>query len=91
MDKANLTYPATDYTNFANRLLNAMSGWGTDEDEIFSVFNQMYTTSDIRQLVAAFGLQKDKTLQQWLLSELSSKDMNRINAILKAKSINYTF
>lgn len=91
ISKGNLSYELTDYQNFANKLYNAMKGLGTDEDTIFMVFNQMGNIDDIRQLVNSFGLQGDKTLQQWLLSELSKSDLARVNNILKAKSINYSF
>lgn len=91
INKGDLTYSVTDYTNYANRLLAAMKGPGTDEETIFAVFNAMNTESDIRQLVAAFGLQKDETLQQWLLGDLSKSDMQKLNNLLKTKGINYTF
>lgn len=91
IDKDELSYPTTDYQNYANRLYVAMKGLGTDENAIYAVFNAMDNVSDVRQLVAAFGLQKDKTLSQWLLSELSAKDLQKVNSILKAKGINYTF
>ena len=91
IDKDDLSYPETDYQNYANRLYAAMKGPGTDEDTIFAVFNAMKSESDIRQLVGVFGLQKDKTLSQWLLSELSTKDLQKVNNILKVKGINYTF
>jgi len=91
ISKGNLTYDITDYQNYANKLYTAMKGPGTDEATIYLVFNQMSNVDDIRQLVNAFGLQGDKTLQQWLLSDLSKSELARLNNILKAKSINYTF
>ena len=89
--KSQLSFQDTDYSNMANALLGAMKGLGTDEDTIYSVFNRMETESDVRKLVASFGLQNGKTLQQWLLSELSKTEQAKLNALLETKGINYTF
>lgn len=89
--KADLSYNEADYTVFANKLYAAMKGLGTDEDAIFSVFQLMNTESDVRQLINAFGTKKGETLSQWLLGDLSTADIAKINGILAYNGINYRF
>lgn len=89
--KADLSYNEADYTVFANKLYSAMKGLGTDEDAIFSVFQLMNTESDVRQLINAFGTKKGETLSQWLLGDLSTADIAKINGILAYNGINYRF
>lgn len=89
--KADLTYSEADYTVFANKLYAAMKGLGTDEDAVFSVFQLMQTESDVRMLINAFGSKKGETLSQWLLGDLSTADIAKINGILAYNGINYRF
>lgn len=66
--------------------------WGTDEDDIFAVFNQMRNGADVRRLVYLYGTNKDgNTLSEELHDELSSSDINQVNTILANRGINYTF
>ena len=89
--RSDVSYNDADYTNYANRLYEAMKGLGTDEDAIFSVFMMMNTDSDVRKLINAFGSRKGENLAQWLLGDLSTSDIDEINAILSKNGINYRF
>lgn len=91
IQRSELSYSDSDYVNLANKLYVAMKGVGTDEDAIFSVFLLMNTESDVRKLVNAFGTKKKETLSEWLLGDLSTNDINKINSILAEKGINYNF
>jgi hypothetical protein len=60
------------------RLLNAMEGWGTDEEAIFNALSGL--SQD--QLAAVYNdfntlLPKGKTLFEWFRSELSGDDLIR--------------
>jgi len=41
---------------YAQKLVEAMNGCGTDEDMVLSVFKNMKNDADIRKLIAAFGV-----------------------------------
>lgn len=83
------------YYQYANQLYNAfrphMFGWGTDEDAVYNVFNNMTNTADVLKLVQTFGVKDGKTLQAWIRSELSSSELRKLNGILSAKGIQYSF
>lgn len=50
------TYSESQFLNWSDRLVQAMTGCGTDEDTIFSIFNSMRNEADVRQLIVSFGL-----------------------------------
>lgn len=85
----------SSYYMYANQLYNAfrpyMFGWGTDEDAIFNVFNQMNNTADVLQLIKTFGTKDGKTLDVWIRSELSHSEIRKLNSILSGKGISYAF
>lgn len=51
-----LSYPVSQFLNYADRLVQAMNGCGTDESMIYSVFSAMKNDADILQLITSFGL-----------------------------------
>lgn len=98
------TYSQTQYNTWADKLEQAMSGQGTDEEQIADVFHFMQNKSDVLKLVKAFGVRdytddkllmwnvKQFNLNEWLAAELDSEELNEyINKQLQAKQINYTF
>lgn len=86
------SYTNQQYNSYAERLYYAMKGFGTDEDEIASVFSDMQNDLDVIALVNAFGVRDGYTLQAWLRDDLSSSDINRyVNDILRMKGITKTF
>lgn len=50
------SYPVSQYLTYADRLVQAMNGCGTNEDLVYSVFNAMKNDADVLQLIASFGL-----------------------------------
>lgn len=50
------TYSESQFLNWADRLVQAMTGCGTDEDQILSIFQSMRNEADVRQLIVSFGL-----------------------------------
>lgn len=83
------------YYQLANQLYNAFNqhifGWGTDEDAIFNVFNQLNNTSDLLKLISEFGTRDGKDLPAYMRSELSKREINQVNTILNNKRIQYAF
>lgn len=100
-------YLSTNYTQFADKIYQAgCSGafcYGTDEDAIYDVFNQMKNDLDVLLLVKAFGFREprgeicipgtdcDYSLGAWLQTELGKEDFDEINSILRSKNIQYQF
>jgi len=81
----NLSYPITQYNSFADRLYEAMRGWGpynTDEQAIYDVLQQLSTGDDYWKVVAVFGIRKDMNLVSWLQYELGNKAMEKVRQIL---------
>jgi len=97
------SYNCSQYRAFADSLFEAMSGMGTDEEEIFNIFRQMKNTLDILLLTKAFDIRdytddrvfifntKAMNLNQWLSAELSTSNKKELNKILSSKGIKYTF
>lgn len=50
------SYSDSQFLSYANSLVEAMNGCGTDEAMIFSVFSALRNDADIRKLMVAFGL-----------------------------------
>lgn len=93
IDKSNLSYGESQYKVYAQKLLDAMDCWGTDEDAIYDTFKDMNNIDDILQLQRAFSdvEKEEKTLSQWLNTELSSSEKKQLNAIIAERSIEYSF
>jgi hypothetical protein len=89
------TYDSYDYLKFADKLETAMSGAGTDEDAIFSVFYLMKNDLDIFKLVQSFGTRSSYlssgNLDQWINDDLSSEYLTKLNNVLAKKGIKYRF
>lgn len=97
------SYIYSQYKAFADALFEAMSGVGTDDDAINSVFNKMKNTIDVLTLIKAFGIRdytddkvfvfniKPMNLNQWISAELSNNEKTTLNNILKSKKIKYQF
>lgn len=98
------TYSATQYATWADKLEQAMSGQGTDEEAIADVFHFMQNKTDVLKLIKAFGVRdytddkflmwnvKPFNLNEWLNAELDADEINEyVNSKLKSKQINYTF
>lgn len=86
-----VTLTPSELSNMADRLHAAMAGLGTDEEAVYAVFRQLRTRSDLMALVKAFGIRKGESLSQWLTSDLSRKEIEKVNAILVNNRINYSF
>ena len=104
------TYLATNYSQFADKIYEAgcagLFCYGTDEQAIYDVFDNMQNDLDVLLLVKAFGMRQprgticvpipgtgecDYSLSQWLETELESDEFKNINDILSKKSITYRF
>lgn len=50
------TYSASQFENWSQVLVQAMTGCGTDEDAVLNVFRHLRNDADIRQLIAVFSV-----------------------------------
>lgn len=91
IDKSDLSYANSEYTQMANKLYSAMKGIGTNENAIYDVFSQLETESDVRKLISMYGSKDGMTLQQWLIDDLSNRELQKVNDILAKNNINYSF
>jgi len=97
--KQKLTYPLSQYDNFANIIETACFDIGTDEQAIFTIFYKLKNNADYLALAQAWGrptrrfydwfVPMDLTLVQMLRYELSDSDCQKINGILGKKGITY--
>jgi hypothetical protein len=73
------SYTGTQYSIFADGLYSAMVdywySWGTDEDGIKAIMQQMINDADVLKLNQTFGTRDGYTLAQWFRSELSDEDL----------------
>lgn len=74
-------------TKFRKDLHDALSGWGTDEDKIKSVFRQLKDGISIAQVSQSYYDHYGETLLQALLGDMypDSDDMIEINNIIHSK------
>ena len=92
-----LTYEQTQYVSFADRLETAMYGYTDDEEAVFDVFSKLRNRSDLLQLIRAFGERRiiwtigKSNLNAWISNRLETKEIARINDILKRNNIDYQF
>jgi hypothetical protein len=82
-----LSYNPNEYVGFANKLYNAMDGWGTDEDAILEVYEKLRNDLDFLELEAAFGSKDGYTLQEWLRGDLSDYYFDKINGMLQSQGV----
>jgi len=107
VDKLNQN-PATKATigkaqasSYAAKLFAAMDGYGTDEDAIISVFNNLKNDADFAMVMNAYGVREISsgawnpspnfkgTLSGALTDELDTEWTTKINNILAAKKVKY--
>ena len=98
-----LTYPASEYTAMANRLVIAFNDCGTVEQTVYSVFDKIKNNADILKLKAVWGTRKwdgcllagewDRvgTLDEAMTDELRASELAKVNNKLIQKGIMYTF
>jgi len=86
-----LTFTENQYILFANKLYDAMKGFGTNFDNVYYVFQQMKTKADVLKLNMVFGVRDGETLSQWLHGEWSIGFVGYVNGILSKKGIDYQF
>lgn len=95
-----LSYPLSNYNIMADQLQAAMFDIGTNEDIIYIIFKKLKNPKDLLQLIKSFGIrpyyvfgwnQGNYNLGQWLAEELNISEIEKINSILRASNINYSF
>jgi hypothetical protein len=96
-------YSNSQFIIWANRLEQAMFDIGTDETAIYSIFNYMKNNADFLTLNKTFGLRTytggylpaflnaKLNLSQWIQEELNSREIQKLNDILKKNNITYRF
>lgn len=98
IDKANqeivtsdLTLTTVQLSTICQKLYDAMKGFGTDTESIYSAFAMANTRSDILSIIATFGVKEGETLAEWLYGDLSGSEIMHLNNVIASKGINYTF
>lgn len=81
--------------DIADRLYEAMSGFGTDEKTILSLLKPL-NKADLELVTNKFGLRKGKgplakseNLIEWLKSELSGADLQQVSEIFYSNNLNF--
>ena len=69
----------------AEELEDAMSGAGTDEEQIISVFNSLNSKIEVAQVNSFYNAKYKSVLKNDLQSELSKKWLNKIAQIISLK------
>jgi hypothetical protein len=69
----------------AEELDNAMSGSGTDEEQIISVFNSINSKVEVAQLNSFYNAKYKSVLKNDLQSELSKNWLSKITQIISLK------
>ncbi len=89
------TIARAQFNVMANKLYAAAKGAGTDEDAIYSVFNQLSNTADLYALISAYGTKDGLDLPAMIRDELGNHwptyELDKLNKILTNKGISYQF
>lgn len=95
---SDLTYDLSQYQIFADRCYDAMYDLGTDEEALYVVFGKMRNNSDVLKLIQVFGQRGNiifqggaKSLAEWLSSDLTNGELDKVNEILKRNNITLQF
>lgn len=101
-----LSYPEWAYKEMVTKLLNAMHGYGTEEEPIYEVFRTLKNNEDARQLKKEFGmrpytgdfvgsfgllLNDELPLSTWLDNELTQEEKDKVKRILKNNGVTEYF
>lgn len=88
----NPSFQNTQYQIFADTLYTAMKGFGTDENSVKGVFQQLNNNADVLKLIQVFGIRDGYGLAGWIADDFSSTDKDKyINQVLRSKNITYQF
>lgn len=82
-----LSYNPNAYVGFASKLEKAIAGWGTDEDSILEVFEQINNDLDFLELDSAFGSRDSENMYEWLEGDLSQYYIDKINNMLNSNGV----
>ena len=86
------TLTTSQIKNLVSRLKTAgPDKWGTDEDEIYAVFNELGNGADLKKLNTEYGSYGGKDLRAMIRDELTSWEIKKVNQILTNKGISYRF
>lgn len=86
-----VTFSANQTKTMAAKLYVAMKGWGTDEEAIYSVMRSLQTRSDLLSVIKQYRADYNESLSERLCSELTNRELKKVNTILSEKGIDYTF
>lgn len=82
------TYTDSFYKSMANKIYDAMKGWGTDYDQIEDEIIQLKTNRDAELLDNAFSIRDKMSLGAWLNSE---GVLDEVHDQLERMNLEYTF
>ena len=91
------SYSDSEYKSMANKLFDAMDGWGTNDDVVFAQFDRLNNDVDFIKLDKAFGVRtasdnmfgliEPQDLRGWIRDDLSSESIATLNQRLKQSGI----
>lgn len=99
-DQNALSYPAAQYEAWSGQLVTAFMGIGTEEATVYGIFGKLKTDADIKKLIEVFGVRRwgstfldnyEYTLVEGIRSELDEQEIAKLNSIIVANGINYSF
>ncbi len=78
----NLSYDPVTYDQLVWTIRNAIEGWGTDEEAIYSTLEQLQNIDDLYYLIKRYKTLTGKELFYDLNSDLDSSEMRKVNQII---------
>lgn len=73
---------------FAKSIRKALRGAGTDEEMIYSIFNQMFNKTNISEVAEAYYIEYNRDMKTDILNDLSQKEVSVLMNIIKEKPLN---
>ena len=100
-----LTYQPSQYSTWANQLVQAFDGCGTGWETVKNIFTKLRNNLDVAILIDSYGVRSyDKcnwseawlsdftgSLSESLVDELDEDELKELNGWLKSNGINYSF
>jgi hypothetical protein len=97
------TFDSAKYKEIADKMFDAMTGWGTNLNVLYNNFALMKTNDDVMALIAAYGIREIPSgkfnpvpdfggnLPEAIANELTQGEIDNINTILSKNTVTIRF
>lgn len=89
--KARATLSESELRAIAAKIKNAWGFINDDEEAVYNAFQRLNNYDDLMLVIRYYGINKNKGLEDDITARMSQSEVDKINAILANKNINFNF